>query len=79
MADDNSPEVKAAAKRYQQALDKYGTIHQQTNDPKQHKAAEDEVHASLDAIAAARRGESSSTKKTAPSGPKSAWEMLTGK
>jgi hypothetical protein len=79
MAD--SPEIQAAVKRYKQALSKYDTVHTQTNDPAQHKAAEDEVHNSLSSLGELK----AKAAKSAPTGlagqgqPKSAWEMLTGR
>jgi hypothetical protein len=80
MAD--SPEIQALGERYKKANEKYAQIVGQTNDPAQHAKARAEIDAALDAITKARQ---KGTKAGAPagtiagSGPKSAWEMLTGK
>ncbi len=76
MAD--SPEMQKAQKRYQDALAKYDTVHRQTNDPAQHKAAEDEVHNALSDFAALR-SKSATAASPATGAPKSAWDMLTGR
>jgi len=69
MAD--SPEVAA----HKQALEKYVQVLQQTNDPAQHAKAKAEVDRTFNAMP----GVGASPQSGATGGPKSAWEMLTGK
>ena len=78
MAD--SPEVQAAGKRYQAALENHTRVQKQTNDPAEHEKAKAAVDAALNEISSLRAGKKPvAAGKIATSGPKSAWEMLTGK
>ena len=77
-----SAEVQAAGERYRKANEKYAQVVQQTNDPGQHAKARAEIDAALDGITKARQkdksGSAAPSGGVANSGPKSAWQMLTG-